>query len=108
MSPKVNSEEAAQASPPSPCNRLGLPGMLGVPKNSQSWGGTNIPAPTFLQGIGPQQRSPKQELSLVFVGKTLFIAPDLKCLFEKTVLGAIFRARLSSAGCVVTRNGRAE
>lgn len=47
-------------------------------KNSNSRGGANPPDPThLLQDAGPQQQRRKgNRPSLLFVGKTLFIAPD--------------------------------
>lgn len=108
-SPKADSKEAAQASSSSPCNRLGLPRVLGVPKNSKSLGRHQRSHPK----LSPGRRAPITELKegtdyLCYLLERLFIAPDLNCLLKRLFFGAIFRARLPSAGCLGTGNGRAE
>lgn len=87
-SPKADSKEAAQASSSSPCNRLGLPRVLGVPKNSKSLGRHQRSRPK----LSPGRRAPITELKegtdyLCYLLERLFIAPDLNCLLKRLFLG---------------------
>lgn len=87
-SPKADSKEAAQASSPSPCNRLGLPGVLGVPKNSKFLGRHQHSRLKLPPGRRAPITEPKEGTDdLCYLLERLFIAPDLNCLFKKAFLG---------------------
>lgn len=98
-SPEADNEDVAQASKglvPTIMQQAGCHWNAEVSKNSKSsgQGGANTPAPSLPSRTkGPGDRAQRgNRQSLLFVGKTLFIALDLNCLFKKTALEAIYRA----------------
>lgn len=97
MSPKADNEDVAEASKglvPTTMQQAGCHWDARVSKNLKFSGRCQHSGPQpSLRTKGPGDRAQRgNRQSLLFVGKTLFIALDLNCLFKKTALEAIYRA----------------